>query len=46
MGVGCGANDRIPEKFTVTKPPENHGGGQEPQRIVATVKNSAPVISK
>jgi hypothetical protein len=39
LGVGCGANNPTLEKFTVTKPPKSHGGGQYAHRIVAPVKN-------
>jgi hypothetical protein len=42
MRVGRGANSPIPENVTVTKPPElmeeDHGGGQDPHRVVAPVK--------
>jgi hypothetical protein len=41
LEVGDGAKELTPEKFTVTKPPEKHGGGQDPQRVVATVKKNA-----
>jgi hypothetical protein len=41
LGVGRGTNNATPEKCTVTKPPEpmeDHGGGQEPHRVVAPVE--------
>jgi hypothetical protein len=41
LGFGRGANDRIPEKFTVKKHPHTHKheGGQDAHRIVAPIKN-------
>jgi hypothetical protein len=45
LGVGRGANDPTPEKFTVTKltetkpdGTEDHGGGQDARRILAPLK--------
>jgi hypothetical protein len=42
LGIRRGANDPTLEKSTVTKPPqhmeEDHGGSQDPHRVVAPVK--------
>jgi hypothetical protein len=42
LGFGCGANNPTPEKSIVTKSPdpmlEDHGGGQDPNRVVALIK--------
>jgi hypothetical protein len=40
LRVRRGANDPTPEKFTVTTPPEYHGGSQDPHRDVAPVKKT------
>jgi hypothetical protein len=40
--VGLGANNPTPEKITVKKPPEpveeDHGGCQDPHKVIAPVK--------
>jgi hypothetical protein len=47
LGVGRGANNPTPENSTATKPPEHmeedHGGRQDPQRVVAPVKKKKKI---
>jgi hypothetical protein len=38
LGVGCGASDPTSEMFTVMKPPETYGVGQDPQWDVGCVE--------
>jgi hypothetical protein len=38
LGVGHETNELTPEILTDRKPSENHGGGQDPHRVVAPVK--------
>jgi hypothetical protein len=50
LGFGHGPNNPAPEKSTVTKPQEpmeeDHGGGQDPHRVVASVKKKKSISHK
>jgi hypothetical protein len=41
LEVGGGAKEPAPKEFTLTKYLGNHRGGQDPQRVVATVKENS-----